>query len=115
MLAVLEGANVDSVDLGVLLSEINRRVLRELGRERQIGHAYFLDGGKPVDSESALAAVIRYEILPLLQEYAYDDYTLLEKFLGSTIVDVTEHRLRDLSDDALVDALRKLQIEAEVK
>lgn len=113
--AVLEGANVGNVDLGALLSEINRRVLRELDRERQIGHSYFLDGGKPVDSESALAAVIRYEILPLLQEYAYDDYTLLEKFLGRKIVDVTEHQLRDLSDDALVDALRELQVESGVK
>jgi 5-methylcytosine-specific restriction protein B len=72
-----------------------------------------LDGGKPVDTEATLAAVIRHEILPLLQEYAYDDYSLLEKFLGPKIVDVTRHRLYDLSDEDLVDALRELQVEAD--
>lgn len=111
--AVLEAANVGQVELGPLLDQINRRILLEMGRERQIGHSYFLDGGKPVDSEAALAAVIRHEILPLLQEYAYDDYTLLEKFLGPRIVDAARHRLHDLSDDDLVDALRELQVEAD--
>jgi 5-methylcytosine-specific restriction protein B len=111
--SLLEGATAGKVDLGVLLGEINRRILRELGRERQIGHSYFLDASKPVDSEAAIAAVIRYEVLPLLQEYAYDDYALLEKFLGPTIVDVAKHRLHDLTDEALVDALRELQVEAD--
>ncbi|MEV4086178.1 McrB family protein [Nonomuraea fuscirosea] len=113
-LAVLEAANVGKVELGPLLGEINHRILQELGRERQIGHSYFLEGGKPVDSEAGLAAVIRHEILPLLQEYVFDDYGLLEKFLGPRIVDVAKHRLHDLSDEDLVDALRELQVEADL-
>jgi 5-methylcytosine-specific restriction protein B len=109
---VLEASSVGKIDLGALLAELNMRILKELGRERQIGHSYFLEGGKAVDTEAALAAVIRYEVLPLLQEYAYDDYSLLEKFLGDKIVDVSRHRLHEISDDALVDALRELQVES---
>lgn len=112
---VLEAANVGNVELGPLLDELNRRILQKLDRERQIGHSYFLEDGKPVDSEAALAAVIRHEILPLLQEYAYDDYNLLEHFLGSKIVDVAKGRLYDLSDEDLVDALRGLQVEADLR
>jgi 5-methylcytosine-specific restriction protein B len=109
----LQDAGVGKVDLPLLLAELNRRILRELDREHQIGQSYFLDGGKPVDSEAALAAVIRHEVIPLLQEYAYDNYALLEKFLGAKIVDATRHRVRDLNDDDLIDALRELQVEAD--
>ncbi|MEU6036038.1 AAA family ATPase [Actinomadura sp. NPDC047616] len=102
---VLEGCKVGELDLGLLLRELNRRVVHELGRERQIGHSFFMPSGKPVDSVADLAAVIRNEVLPLLQEYAYDDYTKLTRFLGSTIVDVHEHSVAGLDDEALVKAL----------
>lgn len=102
---VLDGQKIGDVDLGLLLRELNSRVVKELGRERQIGHSFFLPGGRVVDSEAELAAVIRTEILPLLQEYAYDDYTLLARFLGEKVVDVHEHTVAGLSDDQLVEAL----------
>ncbi|MGI8333692.1 McrB family protein [Actinomadura scrupuli] len=102
---VLDGSLVSKLDLGILLREVNRRVVKELGRERQIGHSFFLSGDNPVDNEADLAAVIRNEVLPLLQEYAYDDYSMLARFLGPTIVDVTGHCMADLDDEKLVAAL----------
>ncbi|MEU8799562.1 AAA family ATPase [Spirillospora sp. NPDC048819] len=102
---VLNGQKVGNVDLGLLLGELNGRVVKELGRERQIGHSFFLPGGRPVDSEAELAAIVRTEVLPLLQEYAYDDYSLLSRFLGEKIVDVQAHTVAGLSDEGLVEAL----------
>ncbi|GAA4306527.1 hypothetical protein GCM10023178_14550 [Actinomadura luteofluorescens] len=102
---LLDGEKVGDVDLGLLLRELNRRVVKELGRERQIGHSFFMPGGKPVDSEAELAAVVRTEVLPLLQEYAYDDYSVLSRFLGQEIVDVQAHTVTGLSDERLVEAL----------
>ncbi|NVI86439.1 McrB family protein [Actinomadura sp. BRA 177] len=102
---VLDGQKVGDVDLGLLLRELNRRVVKELGRERQIGHSFFMPGGELVDSESDLAAIVRTEVLPLLQEYAYDDYSMLSRFLGQEIVDVQTHTVAGLSDERLVEAL----------
>lgn len=102
---VLDGQKVGNVDLGLLLRELNGRVVKELGRERQIGHSFFLPGGRPVDNEAELAAIVRTEVLPLLQEYAYDDYSLLSRFLGEKIVDVQAHTVAGLSDEGLVEAL----------
>lgn len=101
----LDGQKVGDVDLGLLLRELNRRVVKELGRERQIGHSFFMPGGEPVDSEAELAAIVRTEVLPLLQEYAYDDYSMLSRFLGQEIVDVQAHTVTGLSDERLVAAL----------
>lgn len=103
--SLLDGYKVDDLDLGLLLRELNRRVVAELGRERQIGHSFFMPGGDRIDNAADLAAVVRNEVLPLLQEYAYDDYSKLTRFLGSTIVDVHEHTAAGLGDDALVKAL----------
>lgn len=111
--SVLEGFHIGKLHLADLLRELNLRVLSELGRERQIGHSFFLSGGSPLNDEAILGAVIRDEILPLLQEYAYDDFSMLSRFLGSDIVDVVGHRLNDLSDEDLIEALyAELQVDA---
>jgi 5-methylcytosine-specific restriction protein B len=110
---ILDGQLVNKLDLGLLLRELNRRVVGELGRERQIGHSFFLIGGKAVDNETDLATVIRTEVLPLLQEYAYDDYSMLARFLGPTIVDEAGHRIADLDDGKLAAALyAELEVDA---
>ncbi|MGA4839291.1 McrB family protein [Streptomyces sp. G45] len=103
--APLQGCHVEQLHLADLLDALNQRIRTHLDREKQIGHAYFLPGGEPVDSAADLAAIIRGEILPLLQEYAYDDYTLLAAFLGEALVDAETHTLRDLTDEGLVTAL----------
>ena len=52
----------------------------------------------------------RHEILPLLQEYAYDDYSELSKYVGPGIVDASGKRLKSdvlQNPDQLIEALRK--------
>ena len=48
-------------------------------RDRQVGHSYFWD----IKDDNDLKFVIKYEVIPLLQDYFYNDYGLLRKVLGS--------------------------------
>ncbi|WP_306316273.1 MULTISPECIES: McrB family protein [unclassified Streptomyces] len=102
---VLEGYHVGELHLADLLTELNSRIRGQVGREQQIGHAFFLDRGAPLATESHLATVMRNDLMPLLQEFAYDDYSVLAGFLGTAVVDVDHHTLHDLDDDELVAAL----------
>jgi hypothetical protein len=55
-------------------------------RNVQIGHAYFLDRGQPVTSLPRFAQVLREDVLPLLEEHCYEDFSTLEAILGTRIV-----------------------------
>ncbi|MGW0467970.1 McrB family protein [Streptomyces sp. NPDC003027] len=101
----LLGRRVGELHLADFLDELNRRIRTHLDREKQIGHAFFLPDGEAVSTPAEFAAVIRGEILPLLQEYAYDDYTLLAAFLGEELVDPVAHTLRDVGDERLLSLL----------
>lgn len=61
----------------------------------QVGHAYFLtDQGGAIRDVRLFARVVAEDIIPLLQEYCYDDHALLARLLGTEIVDVERQRLR---------------------
>ena len=109
-----------AIPLGAWLTELNARIREGLGREGrnlQIGHAYFLKGGAPITDYAAFVRVLAEDIVPLLQEYCYEDYEALARILGSGMVDVTKQRIRDelfapARRDELVQAL--LEPAAEV-
>ena len=71
-------ADVDGVDCGKILDAMNRRIAVLLDREHQIGHTYFLG----VDTLAALASTFRTRIMPLLQEYFYDDWEKIRAVLN---------------------------------
>jgi 5-methylcytosine-specific restriction protein B len=107
---ILRGAVINELDLEVFLESLNRRIARMEGREKQIGHSYLLDeSGLPIATAIEFSRRFRHEILPLLQEYAYEDYGELEAYVGKGVVDSGEKRLRAsvLSDpDLLIAALK---------
>jgi 5-methylcytosine-specific restriction protein B len=105
----LDGAMVEDLALNDFLDELNRRVTKVAGREKQIGQSYLLHEDKPIDDVESLAEVLRLEVIPLLQEIAFDDYGRLQEFLGPDVVDAETQRLRAVVDDpsALVAALVK--------
>ena len=84
---LLHGAEVGDLALDDFLDGLNQRIARFEGREKQVGHSYLLVDGQPVDEVEEFAARFREEILPLLQEYCYDDYAMLAKFIGGELVD----------------------------
>jgi len=81
------------IPLRAWLKQLNDRILDHVGRDArnlQIGHAYFLEGGQPLKDFAKFARILREDIIPLLEEYCYEDYEALEKILGSSLVD--KHR-----------------------
>ncbi len=70
--------DADGVDCRELLAAMNRRIAVLLDREHQIGHTYLLG----VDTLAALASTFRTQILPLLQEYFYDDWEKIRAVLN---------------------------------
>ena len=111
--ALLSHVNIEGIPLGPWLRELNRRVCEHMGRDSrnlQIGHSYLMEGGKPVTNFIRFVKAIREDIIPLLQEYCYEDYSALEKILGPGLVDVNTQQVRgDLFDEpnqtALIQAL----------
>lgn len=68
--SVLAGRVVDGVALDQLLAVINQRIELLLGRDCLLGHAYLMS----VDTFEQLKTVMQQRIVPLLQEYFYDDW-----------------------------------------
>lgn len=66
----LAGRHVAGIDLQELLVTMNRRIEVLLGRDYLLGHAYFLE----IDNLAGLSDVFRRQVLPLLQEYFFEDW-----------------------------------------
>ena len=98
---LLEGVQVGPLNLADFFSELNKRVSENVGREKQIGHSYFLSSSDPVSDPEDFAALIREDVIPLLQECCLDDYSALASLLGTTIVNVEE---RSMDGDILHNA-----------
>lgn len=83
----LQSSHLETPNLSSWLTALNRRIVRTLGRDGrnlQVGHAYFMDEGKPFHTLERLSLALRQEIWPLLQEYCYEDAQALGAILGST-------------------------------
>ena len=80
---------VDGVNLQDVLKKINTRIEIHYDRDHTIGHAYFID----CKTLAEIAEVFRNKIIPLLQEYFFEDYELIQKVLGEKIVSLNPYRI----------------------
>jgi 5-methylcytosine-specific restriction protein B len=65
-----------------------------------------MEGKKPISEFQKFARVIREDIIPLLEEYCYEDYSALEKILGPGLVDLANQKIRhDLFDEGVQEEL----------
>lgn len=110
---------VAGVDLNQALTKLNQRVALLLDRDHQIGHSYFLE----LNDASDLHFAWFNKVVPLLQEYFYNDSSRLFAVLGTAFLKVREvgeissdlaelvdtesakYDLKDLSVEELVVAL----------
>ena len=72
----------DGVDLEEMLKRINARLMTLNSKDHTIGHAWFMD----VLSIEDLQAAFKNKILPLLQEFFYNDYAKIGLVLGKKFV-----------------------------
>jgi 5-methylcytosine-specific restriction enzyme B len=98
---LLEGTVIGGLLVADFLDELNGRIRAKVGRERQVGHAVFFQDGSVITSPDAFAATFRHEVLPLVQEYLYDNYADLADVFGPRIIDAANERVTNELDDAL--------------
>ena len=111
--SVLKDHSVSGIPLAPWFDALNQRIRTHVGRDArnlQIGHSYFLQNGQPLRDLSALGRVLRDDIIPLIEEYCYEDYGSLQSILGNSVVDaekqIINHSLFDRnSAEQLVAAL----------
>lgn len=93
----LGNAVVNRIPLGAWLDALNQRICEHLGqdaRNLQIGHSYFLEREKPISDFGRLVRVLHEDLVPLLEEYCYDNYGVLKEILGSRLVNSTNQTIR---------------------
>lgn len=82
---LLKGVEVtqsgESLDVGEMLETINSRIEFLFDREHTIGHAFFMKL-KNNPSVDVLADIFKRSVVPLLQEYFYEDYEKIQLVLG---------------------------------
>lgn len=78
---------IDEISLTELLNVINQKIEVLYDRDHQIGHSYFLKV-KDNDIED-LKLTWYYEVIPLIQEYFYGDWTKVREIIGKAFVEET--------------------------
>ncbi len=81
--SVLEGVSVEDISIKDMLERMNRKISILYDREHTIGHGYFIPLKEDASIE-VLASIFENNIIPLLQEYFYDDYEKIRLVLGDT-------------------------------
>lgn len=90
-----------------ILDSINNRIEFLLDREHTIGHAFFFEKAKFYQSDEygewyeltleSLKEIFVKKIIPLLQEYFYDDYAKIDAVLnGNKMIEITEVKVSSL-------------------
>lgn len=102
----LLSTNCEGVNLQKLLKVMNDRIEFLLDREHSIGHSFFIN----VASIEGLKAVFAKKIIPLLQEYFYEDYAKIDAVLNGNKM-VKSYSMKDLGikfGDELADEDKKI-------
>ena len=88
---VLADVMVEDLSISAMLNRMNQRIAVLYDREHTIGHAYFMKLRDNPTVET-LAEIFRNNIIPLLQEYFYEDYEKIRLVLGDPLKTDTEEQ-----------------------
>lgn len=81
VLRKIHADKVEDLDVAAMLDKINDRITFLYDREHTIGHAFFT-GLKDDASIETLQSIFEKSVIPLLQEYFYEDYQKIQLVLG---------------------------------
>ena len=93
---LIEPAVVEDLNIRAIFQKLNNKISVVLGSEYQIGHSYFMS--ERAKSLEGIRKVWFGNILPLLQEYLFDDWEKLEALVGDFVV---RTEVKDLEKFAL--------------
>jgi 5-methylcytosine-specific restriction protein B len=103
--------NGKKINLKDVLDKINTKIRNDAGRERQIGHSYFMKKDNPITEIVTLRDRFKSKIIPLIQDYFYEDMNKVHKILGDGFIDKTKETVKKetLDDlDAFADAVNAI-------
>lgn len=78
---LLEGVLVEGLNIKEMLETMNKRITVLYDREHTLGHAFFMPL-KDSPTIETLAQIFEKKIIPLLQEYFFDDWRKIRMVLG---------------------------------
>lgn len=81
ILRAIGADKVEDLDVATMLEKINERISLLYDREHTIGHAFFTKIAKEPTIET-LKDIFEKSVIPLLQEYFYEDYQKIQFVLG---------------------------------
>ena len=81
VLRKIHADKVEDLDVAAMLDKINERIEFLYDREHTIGHAFFTDLKDDATLEK-LQSIFEKSVIPLLQEYFYEDYQKIQLVLG---------------------------------
>lgn len=81
VLRKIHADKVEDLDVAAILDKINERIEYLYDREHTIGHAFFTDLKDDATLEK-LQSIFEKSVIPLLQEYFYEDYQKIQLVLG---------------------------------
>lgn len=90
---------VGDLDVAAILDKINERITFLYDREHTIGHAFFT-GLKDDASIEKLQSIFEKSVIPLLQEYFYEDYQKIQLVLGDN--EKSDDSLKFIRDEKIV-------------
>ena len=90
---------VDDLDVAAMLEAINERITFLYDREHTIGHAFFTKL-KDAPTLETLKTIFKKSVIPLLQEYFYEDYQKIQLVLGDN--GKTDDSLKFITDEKVV-------------
>jgi 5-methylcytosine-specific restriction protein B len=100
---VLKEIIIEGINLSEVLKTINDRIEVLLDRDHKIGHSYFINAKTLED----LLNTFKNNIIPLLQEYFYNDYEKIALVLGEGFVEINGTNTRKVNFPKLSVAIDK--------
>lgn len=95
---IIIDCNGKIINVCEIIKNINKRIEVLYDREHTIGHAYFIDLVKNPTLEN-LERILKKKIIPLLQEYFYDDYEKIGLILADN--QVSDSRLHFIKKESI--------------
>ena len=96
-----DNTNIKGINLSKLLTKLNQRIEALYDREHTLGHAFFFPVKKALESHGEqvafekLKSVFQNKILPLLEEYFFEDWHKIRLVLGDNQKSKTEQFIKE--------------------